>query len=294
MISTTQDLRESQQRRLRQKTQDQHLVNKAIHGAGISPWEAQLLVEAVKEVYFSETQDRPLRAGQIRYECVAAGEGAGKALERCRLAGVVLTLLDEDDRQIGRQQGQRGMRRQRLQRITEEAREQGGLLSQEDLAQLLCCDVRTIRRDIQWLREECGIFVATRGQQEDIGPGVSHRGVALKLWLQGKEPVEVARRINHSLQAVERYIQNFCRVVFLWRKKFKPLQISLTIGISAASVQTYLQLWRENSFQSHCRTRLEEIELIGAEHYEARDAEKGGPSPRGNTSSAGRRPCKSN
>lgn len=293
MISTTQSLRESQQRRLRQKTQDQRLSNLAVEGAGISPWEAGILVEVVKEVYFSQAEDRPLRAGQIRYECVAAGEGAGKPLEQCQMAGVVLTLLDPEDQEVGFSQGQRGMRRHRLLRVTEEAREQGGLLSQEDLAQLLCSDVRTIRRDVRWLREQCGIFVATRGQQKDIGPGVSHRGVALKLWLQGKEPLEVARRINHSLKAVERYIQHFCRVVFLWRKEFKPLQIALTVGISSASVQTYLELWRENSFQSHFQTRLEEIELIGAEHYEAGDAEKGGPSPGGNTTGERRRRCKS-
>jgi len=294
MISPTQSLRESQQRRLREKTQERRLSNLAVEGAGISPWEAGVLVDVVKEVYFSEPKDRPLRSGQLRYECVAAGEGAGKPLERCQMVGVVLTLLEAEDQQLEWDQGQRGMRRHRILRITEEAREQGGLLSQEDLAQLLCSDVRTIRRDVKWFREEHGIFVATRGQQKDIGPGVSHRAVALRLWLQGKEPVEVARQINHSLKAVERYIQHFCRVVFLWRKRFKPLQIALTVGISAASVQTYLDLWRENSFQRHFHMRLEEIDLIGAEHYDARDAEKGGPSPGGNMKRERRRRCKNN
>jgi ribosome-binding protein aMBF1 (putative translation factor) len=38
------------------------------------------------------------------------------------------------------------LRQRRLMRITDQAREQGGLLSQEDLAEILMCDVRTIRR----------------------------------------------------------------------------------------------------------------------------------------------------
>lgn len=80
---------------------------------------------------------------------------------------MVLTLPDPEDLQIGYDQGHEGVRRHRIQRMTEEAREQGGLLSQEDLYQLLCCDVRTIRRDIRWLREKCEIVVATRGQQKD-------------------------------------------------------------------------------------------------------------------------------
>jgi len=289
-MSTATQNRSECQERLRVKTQDQRLVNLAVQGTGISPWEAGVLVEVVKEVYFSEAADRPLRAGQMRYECVAAGEGAGKALERCQLVGVVLTLQDPEDQEIGRQQGHEAMRRQRMGRITEEAREQGGLLSQEDLAQLLCCDVRTIRRDIKWLREQCEIVVATRGQQKDIGPGVTHRAIALRNGLQGQEPVEVARQINHSLKAVERYIQHFSRVVFLWRKQFHPLQIALTVGISAASVQTYLELYQDYRDKSYFRRRMEEIDVIGAMHHEAQDAEKGGSTRRANTGNSRRRP----
>ena len=61
-------------------------------------------------------------------------------------------------------------------RISAEAREQGGLLTQEDLAKILMCDVRTIRRDIADLRKT-DIVVPTRGTIKDIGPGVSHRAL---------------------------------------------------------------------------------------------------------------------
>jgi hypothetical protein len=289
-MSTVIQNRSDSQERLELKTQDQRLVNLAIEGAGISSWEAGVLVDVVREVYFSEAKDRPLRAGQLRYECVAAREGAGKPLNQCQLMGVVLTLHDPEDLQIGYDQGHEGVRRHRIQRMTEEAREQGGLLSQEDLAQLLCCDVRTIRRDIRWLREKCEIVVATRGQQKDIGPGVTHRAIALRNWLRGQEPVEVARGIHHSLKAVERYIQHFSRVVFLWRKEFKPLQIAMTVGISAASVQTYLKIYQDYREKNYFRQRMEEIDLIGAMHYEAQDAEKGGPTRRANTGKSRRRP----
>jgi DeoR/GlpR family transcriptional regulator of sugar metabolism len=40
------------------------------------------------------------------------------------------------------------LRRHRLGRLCEEACDQGGLLTQEDLAQILSCDSRTVRRDI--------------------------------------------------------------------------------------------------------------------------------------------------
>ena len=41
---------------------------------------------------------------------------------------------------------------------------------------------------------------STRGTVNDIGPGVTHKGIAIRLWLDGKEPTEVALIIHHSLK----------------------------------------------------------------------------------------------
>ena len=75
---------EDQARRLRHKSQESRLAHLAVEGAGISPWEADVLVDVVNEVYFAEPEERPLQAGQMRYVCVAASEGAGKALKGCK------------------------------------------------------------------------------------------------------------------------------------------------------------------------------------------------------------------
>jgi hypothetical protein len=278
MLMTPEIRIEDQARRLELKTQDQRLKVLAVGGANLSPWEAEILVEMAREVYFSEPSSAPLRSGQTRFECVAVGEGAGKPIKECRMATVVLTLHDaKDDLEVWHRQGQAALRRVLIQRLTEEAREQGGLLSQEDLALLLFCDVRTIRRDIRELRERHGIYVATRGQIQDIGPGVTHKGVAIGHWLSGLEPVEVALRINHTLHAVERYIHTFCRVVFLRRKGFHELQIALTVGISSGGTRSFLDIYEAHRKKPEYERRFQEIDLIGAQHYEAEDLEKGGP-----------------
>jgi len=281
---------DDQARRLRHKSQEARLAHLAVEGAGVSPWEADVLVDVVNEVYFAEPEERPLQAGQMRYVCVAASEGAGKALKGCKQQTVVLSMLQRDDPQVLAQQGAEGLRRQRIERLTEEAREQGGLLSQEDLAQLLCCSVRTIRRDVRELRECHGIVVATRGQQKDIGPTVSHKGVAIGHWLGGCEPLEVARKINHSLHAVERYLQHFARVVFLAGKEFAPLQIALTVGISSANVKTYLEIYEATRWQSRYADRYREIELIGDQHFSGEDQKKGPASRPPRSNGARRRP----
>lgn len=157
----TQESQAEQARRLAAKTQDQRMVNEVVSGTGMSPWEAQVVVEVIREVYFATPGGAPLRHGQMLYTCVKVEAGAGVALKDCPMQSVTLSLLGEGDDQV---HGAEMLRRRRIGRLCEEARDQGGLLTQEDLAQILSCDARTIRRDIKALKQT-GIHIPTRGQQ---------------------------------------------------------------------------------------------------------------------------------
>jgi len=293
MIKINSGSAESQIARLREKSLDQQMVNRVVEGTGISPWEARVLVDEVNEVYFSSQENRPLGSGQMRYSCVSSLEGAGKPVKECRMVSVALTLLASDDQpgfsDPGHVDGICALRRKKIMRMTEEARDQGGLLSQEDLAQILSCDVRTIRRDIRELRKR-DIVAATRGTIKDIGPGVTHRELALRHWFEGKERLDVARAINHSLAAVERYIQDFSRTVFLRRKGFHSLQIALTLGKSSACVNIYVGIYEKYRNRREYGARFDDIDTIGSAHYEAEDEKKMKLSQGGNTRNAWRRP----
>ena len=281
---------ECQERRLKLKTLGQQMQQVAVHGAGLSPWEADVLVGEITRVYFSDPELRGLSTGQMKYSCVSASEGAGKPLADCSMTTVLLTMVDPEDRLDLPSNGKLASvhrRRRKLVRIAEEAREQGGLLSQEDLAALLTADVRTIRRDVRDLRSEDGIVVPTRGQQKDIGPGVTHRGQAVRHWLEGKEPVEVARAINHSIGSVENYLEKFKRVAYLRGKGFDDFQIALAVGISVAAAKTYSAIYGESKGRPFFASRMAEIDLVGEQHYLAADEKKDSAS-RSSSSSAGR------
>lgn len=267
---------ECQSRRLKIKNLGQRMKRVAVEGAGLSPWEADVLIDSIDEVYFTDPDLKELSCGQMRYSCVSSTEGPGKPLSECSMVSVTLTVIDPEDRAGLPYKGKLGsthLRQRKLQRLTEEAREQGGLLTQEDLAQLLASDVRTIRRDVTELRER-GIIVATRGQQKDIGPGVSHRGIAIRKWLEGKEPIEVARAINHSIGAVENYLEKFKRVAFLRGKNFDDYQIALTVGISVTAAKTFSDIYNETKNCSFFASRMAEIEIVGEQHYWAQDEKK--------------------
>jgi len=291
MVKINGQCLESQVARLLEKTPEQQMMNRVVEGTGISPWEARVLVDEVRKVYLPGKQFQ-LRSGQLMYTCVSASEGPGKPLKECRMETVVLTLMSTEDRPMhgepGYGEGVAWQRRKKIIRMTEEARDQSGLLSQEDLAQLLCSDVRTMRRDIDKLRKT-GIVVATRGTIKDIGPGVTHRELAIRHWLEGKEPVDVARAINHTVHAVERYIQSFIRTAYLRRRGFAPLQIALTIGRSGASVGIYLGIYERYRHGAQFRSRFEHIDLVGSAHYEAEDEKKMPSSPKRSSRNAWRR-----
>lgn len=262
MIMMTEERNRQSDERLRMKTQHETLMREAMAGAGMTRWEARVLPDLVEEVYFSHGEDGPLRDGQIVYQCTSLSEGPGKALAACRLVQVRLSVVDVcNDQALRRSAGLTAMRQQALCRITEEAREQGGLLTQEDAAFLLHSSERTIRRDVAALLQR-GIHVATRGFVKDIGPTLSHKGIAIQHWLAGKEPVDVARQINHSLGAVERYLGDFRRVAFAAMKGFDPTTTARMTRLSIGLITTYRTIYDAVKDDDRYAYRLDEIRLL--------------------------------
>jgi hypothetical protein len=231
-------------------------------GANCSPFVSAAILQTVKDVFpvAPEDNDNAPGLGQIKLLVVSAHEPAGKVLEQCQKVTVLLTLdagLDDFDTRMA--YGVEGLRRARLLRMTAEARDQGGLLSYEDLAyRLLNCGVRTVVRDVQALRQR-GLEVPSRGQQQDIGPGQTHRVQAVRYYLQGLEANEIARRLYHTLASIENYVTTFARVAFLVDKEYGDEDIAFVIRRSSILVAAYRKLYDEFQGKRGARQRLREI-----------------------------------
>jgi len=136
MIKSSTSSYENQDRRSLIKNISSKMKNLAIKGAGLSKWEADVLVDVIEEVYFTEPGLREISEGQTKRNCIASSEGLGKALKDCQLVTVVLTLLEKYDSLDLSSNTNEGrsmeIRQRRLMRIASEAKDQGGLLSQED------------------------------------------------------------------------------------------------------------------------------------------------------------------
>jgi hypothetical protein len=248
--------------RLDAKTRESQFRRKIEKGANCPPFVSRAILQTVKEIFPVDPEDQlgQLGLGRLRLLIVAAEEPAGKPLEECQKVQVILTLdAGEADARVRAGQGVTGLRRSRILRLSVEACEQGGLLSYEDLAyRLLNCGLRTLVRDVAQMRRD-GLVVPTRGQQHGIGPGQTHRVQAVRLFLEGHEPMEIARRMYHALSSIENYLTTFGRVVFLVNKDYGNDEIAFLLNRSTPLVAAYRELARQFSHKRTAQARFREI-----------------------------------
>ena len=262
MITNYEDTVKAALERVNLKTLDHFFVSQVEKGVNCPPFVSNAILEVAKRVYnlHSSTVHRDcVRPGQYRVVGIVSSEPSGKALEDCEKGECIITLdAGLEDREIRARYGIAALRRVRLLRICSEACEQGIHLSHEDIAyNILNCSLRTVARDVRYWREK-EVFVATRGQQKDIGPGLSHKVVAVKLYLERKHPVEIARELRHSLKAIERYTECFARVITLHEQGLSLAEIAFVVQISDRLVKQYLDLYEQYN-TAEIRTRLDEV-----------------------------------
>jgi hypothetical protein len=155
------------------------------------------------------------------------------------------------------QEGRLGVRQGRILRLVDEALEQGGVLTEEDLARVLHVTSRTIERDIGDLKA-AGHVVQTRGQVKGAGRGQTHKVRIIELWLDRQGYDRIALWAHHSVQSIKRYIAPFQRVVTLHRAGTALAQIAFLVGISERLVADYLALYERVRGHAERLAKLEE------------------------------------
>jgi transcription initiation factor IIE alpha subunit len=245
--------------RLVAKTADHLFLYELIADFELSPREAQAILETAKVHLQPGPGAGVVRPGQIKVVVTSVEAQHGRPLldtDRCEV--VVTVDAGADDLAIRQSRGPIALRRARIQRLVDEALDQGGLLTEEDLARLLHVHARTIRRDVKVLRQ-AGKVVPTRGHHQDIGRGQSHKEPIVEKHLQGHGYHEIARQTGHSLDAVQRYLQTFGRVVYLCHQGLEPHEIAFLVGHSLAVVEQHLALYDRFRQVPAYQSRLAEL-----------------------------------
>jgi len=200
-------------------------------------------------------RDKLPKEGQIEITVISIEERSGKIIEKMDKRRVIVTLDNGiEDRQILREYGRVPLRRIRIQRMSDEVIEQNGVVSQEDLARILRCDIRTIQRDIKAIRTR-GIEVITRGVLHNIGRGQTHKVKIVGMYLEGSTYSEIKLRTVHSVGAIKRYLESFVKVLAAMHYGIQEIKIISTVtGLSENLVRQYKELVD----QSRCNKQRKE------------------------------------
>jgi len=232
-----------------EKTPEQLFINSLRKEYELSPAESLGILELAKGCLFGEV---PKVLGKQKFLCASRKAKHGRALKEQEKIEVELTLDGGiEDLDVLRTQGSKALRQLKILRITEESYWQGGLLTQEDAGRLLQVSSRTIREDIRELQKD-GNLVHTRGNEQDIGRGISHKSRIIELYLKGYTYDEIMRRSRHSAHSIKRYVSSFGRLLLIKSHGIKNIsEISRLQQQSERLTKEYLELYEKHKKEDH-------------------------------------------
>ncbi|MCB0214022.1 MAG: DUF1670 domain-containing protein [Anaerolineae bacterium] len=171
---------------------------------------------------------------------------------------VILTLdAGTEDEEVKQRERAVGLRRGRIVRLLEEALEQGGVLSQDDLAHILSVDLRTIREDIKILEAQ-GHQLYTVEQLAGQQPGQSYKTRIIKHYFDDMKNEDIAAWLHCSPKVIDRYLDKFLQVVMLSQQEISEKEIATLTHTSERDVQNFLTLHQHILTNPVWRSRLNE------------------------------------
>lgn len=226
------------------KTPQQRLQQLLEQDYQLAPRLAQAIVaDAEVCLIGAATSGRP---GQHRVVLAARRASPSRPLAATPTTEVIWTLdAGAEDSEVLAAHGPSALRQVRLQRLVDEAHEQGGVPSQEDLARALMVTVRTIKRDCAVLRQQ-GVGLLTRGALHGVGRGQTHKAAIVGRWLRGETYEQIGRHTRHALSSIQRYVQTFVRVVYLHQQGRTDHEIALLLGLSETLLAQYQALYQRH------------------------------------------------
>jgi len=241
---------ERQYRRLKAKSLKHILVHRFLNHYGYDKGAitAGAIVDdllAIVEQYYRYSDHSFLKAGQMVWHAVPVDELSvkHKTMAQTRLQPVVLDIIADSDIEDWKSHlHHRELRLKKIERWTQQVYDQGALLSQLDLAVLLTTSEETAG---QYVREYYNLYnraLPTRGNVQLTGSGQTHKREIITLHLKGYLVPAICKKMNHSTEAVERYIHDY-EAIRLLATKFDDVDlISRIVRLRANVVQQYLDL----------------------------------------------------
>jgi len=211
---------------------------------------AEVLAQTMVKIFENYAPERErLKPFQILWMGIDRYDppGQGKCIEDTAQRTIVLTLWEESELEaLASGHNLRELLPGRIARVTQEAMAQDALLIQTDLVLMFGVSITTIRKAIDHWHKQTGEVLPLRGVIHDIGMTFSHKRQIVSLHLQGYFTSEIARMTAHDPVNVDRYIQDFQRIMEFAQEKSPIERIAFYTGIGHRLIKEYLKIIKEN------------------------------------------------
>jgi hypothetical protein len=186
-----------------------------------------------------------LRPGQMVWNAVSLQTRPDHPQRQ--LVPVILTLIEDSDIQELQQGVTMGRIAQKaVARILREAYAQGALLTMRDIGLFSWRGSAGISYFRKAWEQEHQQVLPHPGSLQDFGSCISHKNIILqKVLVEKKDPRWVAKETRHSQAAVDRYLQEYHRVVTCYSLQKDSHLISLITGIAHHVVLQYLSIYSQ-------------------------------------------------
>lgn len=165
-----------------------------------------------------------------------------------RIVPVILTLVDQADIEayLGGE-SIRTIRLRAMRRIMLEAYAQDALLSMRDIGLLTWQSYSNVSLFRKFIERQSGEVLPHPGSLQDFGSCISHKvQIVTRVVYEKKDPLQVARETKHTIQAVDRYVQDFHRVRTCYRVRPAVEFVQQATGMSKNLILQYIDIIEKN------------------------------------------------
>jgi hypothetical protein len=200
------------------------------------------IVELNNQYYLREEFVRP---GQMRWLVLKAGQkySKSKKLSEMQLIPVTLNLIspeDIEDRVMGVKKKE--LMDKLIVRLCTETKEQGGVLTETDIAILLRATITVISNHVTSYEKRTKKVIPRAGTEMDMGKSLTHKRLAFHNYKKKIPTSKNARLIDHTPESVDRYIKDGTRIEKLYEDGYSEWDMAFLTGLPIYVVKEYVEI----------------------------------------------------
>lgn len=203
-------------------------------------------IEKLANEYYRDVSS--VTPGQMLWLAIDKDERSNhpKGMSRMKFKPVLLNILSKDDvTDLLERKKFRDIRIKTAIRLFNEAMNQGGVLSNSDVAAMLHYSPSTVSSYVRDYIKKTGKIPPTRGYVHDLGPAISHKVQIIADHLRNKTTPQIGRKHKHNPKAVDTYIKDYEKVKTASSKNISVDEIAFITGLSKRIVKEYLILYEK-------------------------------------------------